>query len=127
MKPLHWIGSSKKDLCDFPDEVKQEAGFSLHLAQMGDRAINVKPMIGFGNAKVLEVVMDNDGNTYRAVYTVKFKKAVYVLHAFQKKSKKGIETPKPDMDAIHARLAAAEKHYKEHYEKPKAVRSGRNE
>lgn len=111
MKPLFWIGSSRDDLCEFPEEVRQEAGFSLHLAQSGDKALNAVPMMGFGSAKVLEVVIDNVGNTYRAVYTVKFAKAVYVLHAFQKKSRKGIATPKPDIDLIHRRLTVAEQDY----------------
>ena len=111
MKPLFWIGSSRNDLCEFPEDVRREAGFSLHLAQKGDKALNAVPMTGFGSAKVLEVVIDNRGNTYRAVYTVKFAKAVYVLHAFQKKSRKGIATPKPDIDLIRRRLAAAEHDY----------------
>jgi phage-related protein len=110
-KPLFWIGSSRDDLRDFPEDVRHEAGFTLHLAQQGDKALNAVPMMGFGSAKVLEVVIDNAGNTYRAVYTVKFAKAVYVLHAFQKKSRKGIATPKPDIDLIHRRLAAAEQDY----------------
>jgi phage-related protein len=110
-KPLFWIGSSRDDLRDFPEDVRHEAGFTLHLAQKGDKALNAVPMMGFGSAKVLEVVIDNSGNTYRAVYTVKFAKAVYVLHAFQKKSHKGIATPKPDVDLIHRRLTAAEKDY----------------
>lgn len=111
MKPLFWIGSSHGDLCAFPEDVRHEAGFSLYLAQKGDKALNAVPMMGFGSAKVLEVVIDNAGNTYRAVYTVKFARAVYVLHAFQKKSRKGIATPKPDMDLIRRRLAAAEQDY----------------
>ncbi len=116
MKPVHWIGSSKDDLSSFPDDVKKEAGFALYVAQKGDKSVNALPMLGFGNAKVLEVVMNDDGNTYRAVYTVKFAKAVYVLHAFQKKSKRGNETPKPDMNLINRRLKAAEKHYVKQYE-----------
>lgn len=126
MKPLHWIGSSKKDLCEFPEDVRQEAGYSIHLAQCGEKALNAVPMLGFGSAKVLEVVIDNDGNTFRAVYTVKFPKAVYVLHSFQKKSRKGISTPRPDISTIQIRLNAAETHYHDKYEKPK-VRSGKNE
>jgi len=115
LKPLHWISSSKKDLCEFPKEVRQEAGYSLHLAQRGEAALGAVAMVGFGGAKVIEVVMDHDRNTYRAVYTVKFTKAVYVLHAFQKKSKKGIATPKPELDLIKSRLKDAEEHYKETY------------
>ena len=92
MKPLHWIASSKRDVSEFPDDVKSEVGYTLWLAQKGDKGINALPMVGFGSAKVLEVVIDDSGEAYRAVYTVKFQRAVYVLHAFQKKSKNGIAT-----------------------------------
>ena len=115
MKPLHWVGSSLKDLRNFPEEVRSEVGYSVYLAQVGDKATNAVPMLGFGSAKVLEVVIDEDGDTYRAIYTVKFRHAVYVLHAFQKKSKKGIATPKPDLDLIKTRLKAAEDHHEKHY------------
>lgn len=115
MKPVHWVASTLKDLKAFPEAVRQEVGFSLHLAQQGGKAVNSVPMVGFHGAKVLEVVIDEQGNTFRAVYTVKFTKAVYVLHAFQKKSKKGIATPKPDIDLINTRLKAAEDHYKQTY------------
>ncbi len=117
MKPLLWMGSSLADLCSFPRDVRKEAGYSIHLAQLGDKALNAVPMVGFGSAKVLEVVINSDGDTFRAVYTVKFAKAVYVLHAFQKKSKKGISTPKPDIDLIHRRLMNAENHYQRNYDK----------
>jgi phage-related protein len=116
MKELHWIGSSKDDLCDFPDDVKQEAGYALHLAQCGFKALNAVPMVGFGGAKVLEVVINDDGETYRAVYTVKFQHAIYVLHAFQKKSKRGSETPKPEMNLIHTRLKTAQYHHERTYQ-----------
>ena len=116
MKPLNWMGSSKDDLSKFPPDVRREAGHSIFSAQKGGKAVNAVPMLGFGSAKVLEVVINNDGNTYRAVYTVKFAKAVYVLHAFQKKSRKGIATPQPDLSLIKRRLAGAEKDYKEKYE-----------
>jgi phage-related protein len=116
VKPVFWIASSKDDLCDFPVEVRQEAGYSIHLAQLGDKALNAVPMVGFGGVKVLEVVIDHDSDTYRAVYTVKFAKAIYVLHAFQKKAKKGISTPKPEMDLIHRRLKVAEQHYQATFE-----------
>lgn len=115
MKALNWIGSSKDDLCGFPDDVKQEAGYALHLAQCGSKAHNAVPMVGFGGAKVLEVVINDDGETYRAVYTVKFQHAIYVLHAFQKKSKRGSETPKPDMNLIHTRLKTAQQHHDSTY------------
>lgn len=119
MKPLHWIGSCLKDLKDMPEEVRQEAGFAILMAQKGEKAANAIPMVGFGSAKVLEVVIDDDGDTYRAVYTVKFTKAVYGLHVFQKKAKKGSKTPQHDMNLIRARLKAAEAHYKQNYEKAK--------
>ena len=107
-KSLFWIGSSKRDLIAFPDKVKDVFGYALHLAQHGEKHIDAKPLKGFGGAKTLEVVEDHYGDTYRAVYTVKFGTNVYVLHCFQKKSKKGIATPKPDMDVIRARLKDAE-------------------
>jgi phage-related protein len=115
MKPLHWIGSSLKDVREFPEDVKREVGFSIDMAQRGDRAINVVPLVGFCGTKVVEIVIDNDRNTYRAVYTVKFAHAIYVLHAFQKKSVRGISTPKPDMDLIKTRLKAAEQHHADVY------------
>jgi phage-related protein len=90
-----------------PELVKDTFGFALHLAQEGKRHSQAKVLKGFKSAGVLEVVEDLDGNTYRAVYTVRFANAVYVLHCFQKKSVSGIATPKPDMDLIRARLKAA--------------------
>jgi len=107
-KELIWVGSSKKDLCEFPDEVKDAMGYALYLAQTGGKHPSAKPLKGFGGAGVLEVVDDHGTDTYRAVYTVRFAGRVYVLHAFQKKSKKGIATPKPDLDLIARRLRAAE-------------------
>ena len=106
-KPLVWIGSSKKDLLACPDEVQQVFGYALHVAQEGRTHRQAKAMKGFGGAGVLEVVEDDDGNTFRAVYTVKLAGAVYVLHVFQKKSRHGIATPKPDIDLIKARLKLA--------------------
>lgn len=91
-----------------PDDVQQVFGFALFLAQDGKKHEQAKPLKGFGGAGVLEVVEDFKGDTYRAVYTVKFDKAVYVLHCFQKKSSQGAETPKPDMDLIRERLKKAE-------------------
>jgi len=110
MKPLYWVGSSKKDLQSLPDDVQDVFGFALYLAQCGSKHPQAKPLRGFGGAGVLEIVEDYAGDTYRAVYTVKFGKAVYVLHAFQKKSASGIAPPKPDMDKIRERLKAAEDH-----------------
>lgn len=94
--PLFWIGSSRKDLRAFPDDVKDVIGFALDQAQLGKKHVSAKPLKGFGGAGVLEIVEDHDTNTYRSVYTVKFKGAVYLLDAFQKKSKKGAETPQQD-------------------------------
>ncbi|MDV3238733.1 MAG: type II toxin-antitoxin system RelE/ParE family toxin [Gammaproteobacteria bacterium] len=110
-KPLYWVGSSLDDLRRFPDEVKDLMGYALQIAQWGDKHPDAKPLKGFKGASTLEVVEDHDGDTYRAVYTVQFKDAVYVLHAFQKKSKQGIKTPKPDMDLIKSRLKAAQLQY----------------
>jgi phage-related protein len=107
--PLEFIGSSKDDLSAFPVEVKKLIGFALRAAQKGQKHPCAKPLKGFGGAGVLEVISDFDGDTFRAVYTVKFKGVLYVLHAFQKKSKKGIETPKRDLDKIKSRLKIAEK------------------
>ena len=112
-RPLEWIGSSYKDLMALPVEVRRLFGFALSLAQVGDRHDAAKVLKGFGGAGVLEVVEDDAGGTYRAVYTVKFPEAVFVLHCFQKKSKRGIATPKEDMDTINARLKIAEAYVKE--------------
>ena len=110
MKPLFWMGSSKKDLQEMSPEVVDVFGYALYLAQNGAKHQQAKPLKGFGSAGVLEVVENYDGNTYRAVYAVKFSNGVYVLHCFQKKSRKGIETPKADKDMIEARLKLAQKH-----------------
>lgn len=107
-KPLEWIGSSHKDLMAMPVEVRRSFGFALSLAQAGDKHDAAKVLKGFGSAGVLEVVETDIGGTYRPVYTVKFAAAVFVLHCFQKKSKRGIATPKEEMDIIHARLKIAE-------------------
>jgi phage-related protein len=107
-KLLEWIGSSHRDLMALPPDVRRFFGYALSLAQSGDQHDSAKVLRGFGNAGVLEVVEDDAGGTYRAVYTVKFEEAVFVLHCFQKKSKRGIATPKKDMDIICARLKVAE-------------------
>jgi phage-related protein len=116
-KPIEWIGSCLKDLREFPEDVKDAIGVALDVAQQGEKHDAAKPLQGFGGAGVLEVIDDFDGDTYRAVYTVKFKGVVYALHAFQKKSKKGISTPKDEIDLVKKRLKAAEEHYKENYER----------
>jgi phage-related protein len=107
-KPIAWLGSSKKDLMALPLEVRKFFGHALDFAQRGDKHDAAKVLKGFGGAGVLELVEDDQDGTYRAVYTVKFAKAVFVLHCFSKKSKRGIETPKEDMDIIRARLKVAE-------------------
>ncbi len=112
-RPLIWMASSKKNLLAMPDDVQDVFGFALHLAQIGRKSESAKPLQGFGSAGVLEVVEDFDGDTYRAVYTVQFGSAVYVLHCFQKKSRRGVATPKPDMDKIRERFKAAATHAKE--------------
>ncbi len=106
-KPLFWLGSSKKDLLALPVAVRKFFGHALDTAQRGEQHEAAKVLEGFGSAGVLEIVEDDTGGTYRTVYTVRFAEAVFVLHVFQKKSKRGIETPKPDMDIIHQRLKVA--------------------
>jgi phage-related protein len=112
LKPVRWVASSKKDLLAFPDVIRREIGYALYFAQRGDKHPAAKPLKGFHGAGVLEVVEDHQGNTYRAVYTVRFADVVYVLHAFQKKSKKGIATPQPAIELIRNRLKLAEADHK---------------
>jgi phage-related protein len=107
LKPVVWIGSSRKDMRSFPDDVKRAIGFALYQAQVGGKALSAKPLSGFGTASVLEVVQAHDTDTFRVVYTVKFSGFVYVLHVFQKKSKKGNATPKSDLALIRTRLKTA--------------------
>lgn len=110
-KELVWIASSLKDLRDFPEDVRQVMGFALFMAQTGGKHQAAKPLKGFHGAGVLEVVDDFDGDTFRTVYTVRFAEAVYVLHAFQKKAKKAIETPKHVIDLVQQRYEAARRHH----------------
>jgi phage-related protein len=112
IKEVAWVGSSYKDLKAMPDDVQDVFGYALHLAQIGKKSDHAKPLKGFGSAGILEVVENNDGNAYRAIYTVRFENMIYVLHCFQKKSSRGIETPKPEMDLVRERLKAAEAHAK---------------
>lgn len=107
LKPLIWVGSSLEDLKKFPKPAQRHLGFALKSAQVGEKDPQAKPLKGFGGASVLEIVEDFDGDTYRAVYTVKFRDAVYVLHAFQKKSKSGISTPRREINLITERLNRA--------------------
>lgn len=110
-KPVKWVGSAKRDLIAMPEDVKDVFGHAIDLAQAGGKHTNAKALTGFGSAGVLEVVEDHQGDTYRAVYTVKFAGWVYVLHCFQKKSKSGAQTPKKDMDLINTRLKAAQQDF----------------
>ncbi len=107
-RPAVWVGTSLEDLKMFPDEVQDEMGYGIFVAQMGDKHRKAKPLKGFKGGGVLEMISDHRGDTFRAVYTVRLVHAVYVLHAFQKKSKKGIETQKRDMELIGRRLKRAE-------------------
>jgi len=123
LKPVHWIGSSLDDLKTFPDDVQDVIGYALYLAQLGGKHPDAKPLTGdpaFRGAGVLEVVENYDRNTYRAVYTVRLAGSVYVLHAFQKKSKRGIATPKSDIDRIKARLQTAKEHHERSNKGPKS-------
>ncbi len=117
-KPLDWVGSSKRDFVEFPEPVKDEMGNALGVAQLGAKHPSAKPWKGQGPG-VFELVEDHDRNTYRAVYTVRFKEVVYVLHAFQKKSPKGIRTAKVDIDLIEQRLRIAQQDYEARYGTPK--------
>jgi phage-related protein len=110
-KPVRWIGSSKEDLREFPEDVRRRVGGALWDAQLGLKAPYAKPLRGFGGAGVLEIVDDFDGDTFRAVYTVRFARVIYVLHAFQKKSKRGIAAPKAELKLIEQRLKRAREDY----------------
>jgi phage-related protein len=112
LKPVRWIGRSKDDLSAFPTETRRQVGYALHLAQAGDKHPSAKPLHGFSGAGVLEVVEASAGDTYRAVYTVRFAEVVYVLHCFKKKSKQGVKTPKHDIDLIRERLRRAEEDHR---------------
>ena len=114
-KPMEWAGASKRDLMNFPEDARRAIGYALGLAQLGGKHPAAKPWKGDGPG-VMEIVEASDGNAYRAVYTVRFAKALYVLHCFQKKSPDGIRTAKQDVDLIAQRLKAATQHYKKHYD-----------
>ena len=113
LKPVIWMGSSRKDLREFPEPVQDHMGYALYVAQRGGRHRDAKILSGFGGAGVVEVVKDYRGDTFRAVYTLRHAGTVYVLHAFQKKSKTGRETPHRDMELIRQRLREAEQIAKE--------------
>ena len=109
LKPVVWVGSSLRDLRKFPDDVKDHTGYALYVAQRGGRHRDTKILSGFGGAGVVEIIKDYRGDTFRAVYTLRYRGAVYVLHAFQKKSKSGRATPRRDMELIQQRLRDAER------------------
>jgi phage-related protein len=112
---LFWLGDSRRRVSRFPEDAQDEVGHALYVAECGSKHVSAKPLAGYGGATVLEIVEDSaDGNTYRLVYTVKFRRAIFVLHAFEKKSKRGIKTPKPDADLIAKRLREATDIYKEY-------------
>jgi phage-related protein len=113
-KPLHWVGSAKKDLLGFPEQVVGDVGFALGVVQYGGHPPSAKPWKGLGPG-VFEIVENDGSGTYRAVYTVRFRKAVYVLHAFQKKSPSGIQTAQTDVRLVARRLTAASQDYEERY------------
>lgn len=115
-KPLHWVGSAKKDLLGFPEQVMDDVGFALGVVQYGGHPPSAKPWKGLGPG-VLEIVENDGSGTYRAVYTVRFRKAVYVLHAFQKKSPSGIRTARTDVKLVATRLSDAIRDYEERYGK----------
>lgn len=118
-KPLHWVGSAKDDLLEFLPEVVDDLGYALYLVQIGGKPPMAKPWKGEGPG-VFEIVEDHRGNAYRAVYTVRFTEAVYVLHCFQKKSPSGIRTARNDQQRIHDRLKVAMKDYEVRYGRKKA-------
>jgi phage-related protein len=108
VKSCYFVGSSKRDISDMPDDVKDGFGLALFLAQTGGEADNAKALKGFGGRGVLEVIENHEGDTFRAVYTVRFSTGIYVLHAFHKKSKSGIATPKHELKLVISRLKEAE-------------------
>lgn len=113
-RPLFWVGSSKSDLMEFPEAVKDAMGVALSVAQFGGKHPSAKPWKGLGPG-VLEIVEDYRTDTYRAVYTVRFSSAVYVLHAFQKKSPKGKRTAQTDVQLVAKRLRSAAEDYEARY------------
>lgn len=113
LKPLIWVGSSKSDLLDFPEDVIRSVGFHLRLAQEGAMGVNCKILKGFGGAGVIEIKENDPSGTFRVVYTIKLGSLVFVLHSFQKKSKQGIGTPKKEINLVEARLKLAQQIYKD--------------
>jgi phage-related protein len=118
-KKLEWITSSKKDLMEFPANIRKEMGYALYIAQQSGKYRKAKPLRGFGNANLLEIVLDDNSGTYRTMYTIQFEEIVFVLHAFQKKSNVGIKTNKQDLDLVKQRLKMAQQKYSEWLINPK--------
>ena len=112
-RPIVWVASTRGDLRGFPRPIRREIGLALYAAQQGEIDPAAKPLRGFGGGSVLEIVANYRGDTWRAIYTVRFPEAIYVLHAFQKKSTRGIATSQRDLDRIQSRLAAAERLHRE--------------
>lgn len=112
VKPIRWVATSLRDLRSFPRAVRQDMGQALYTAQRGETDPAAKPLRGFGGAGVMEIVSSREGNAWRAVYTVKFADAIYVLHVFQKKSTRGITTPAREIELVRRRLAEAERDYR---------------
>ena len=112
-RPVVWVGSSRRDVRRFPREVRRDLGRALYAAQQGEIDPAAKPLRGFGGGSVIEIVASHRGDTWRAMYTVRYAEAIYVLHAFQKKSKSGIATPKKDMALVRQRLGEAERLHRE--------------
>jgi len=115
-KPLHWVGSAKKDLLAFPSDVVDDFGYALSVVQYGGRPPSTKTWKGEGPG-VIELVVEHRGDAFRVIYTVRLEKAVYVLHCFQKKSPSGVGTAKQDIKLIHERLSAAQADYEVRYGK----------
>jgi len=115
LKPVEWVGNSKAALLSFPRDVMREVGRALTVAQAGGKHPHAKPLKGFGGAGVLEIVENHGGSTYRGVYTVRFAEVIYVLHCFQKKAKRGIATPRQEVELIKGRLRIAQDHHRRVY------------
>jgi phage-related protein len=113
LRPVIWLGSSRRDLRAMPQQVRRDIGQALYAAQQGLTDPAAKPLRGFGGVRVMEIVERYRTDAYRAVYTAHFQNAVYVLHAFQKKSKAGVATPKHEIELIRRRFAEAQRHYRE--------------
>lgn len=108
LKPVAWVASSYRDFVAFPGQVQDTMGYALYLAQSGRMHASAKPLKGFGGGGVVEIVETDEAGSFRAIYTVRYASAVYVLHAFQKKSRRGIKTPRQEIELVRRRLKIAE-------------------